>query len=250
MKLTELKEIGLSNGEIKVYKAILEIGIGGLSKIQEKTGIERRNIYDILNKLIEKGLASYTIEKGKKNYQCTHPNKISEEIKKRQEKLTKLQNKIPDIKDLFNVSKPEVRAEVYRGVEGIKTLLNEILDYKECYFMGGNSFENFKNVPKSLPLWFEAWMKERAKKKVIMYDLVSHGMHLKGLEPNKKKKHEKMFYKYKPLPKGMYTPMVTAIFGNKVAQILWEEQPFAFVLESKKVKESHMKYFWHFWGKN
>ena len=41
--------------------------------------------------------------------------------------------------------------------------------------------------------------------------------------------------------------MVVIIFGNKVAQVIWGKQPFAFVLESTKIKESFMKYFNYFW---
>jgi len=40
--------------------------------------------------------------------------------------------------------------------------------------------------------------------------------------------------------------MVILIFGNKIAQILWSEQSFAFVLESAEIKESFMKYFHYF----
>ena len=41
--------------------------------------------------------------------------------------------------------------------------------------------------------------------------------------------------------------MVIIIFGNKVAQVLWSKQSFAFVLESAELKESFMKYFHYFW---
>lgn len=75
MELEYLKKIGLTNGEIKVYSAVIESGISPLNKIHEKTAIERRNIYDILNKLIEKGLISYTQEKGKKNIPNNTPKK-------------------------------------------------------------------------------------------------------------------------------------------------------------------------------
>ena len=83
MDTSALKTIGLSAGEIKVYNAVLELGISSLQKIHDKVGIDRRNIYDILNKLIEKGLISYTIEKGKKTFQITHPKK---NLKKQEEK--------------------------------------------------------------------------------------------------------------------------------------------------------------------
>ncbi|MBI4452538.1 hypothetical protein HY637_03850 [Candidatus Woesearchaeota archaeon] len=247
MTLQNLKEIGLTEGQIKVYSAILDVGISNLNRIHEKTGIERRGIYDILNKLIERGLVSYTIEKGKKTYQCTHPNKLLEEIKEKQHKLQDLERQIPQIKESYNLSRPDIRAEVYRGNESIKSLLNEVIEFKESFWLGGNSFENYKAVPKSLQIWWEHWMTRRTEKKHLMHDLVSYGTWLRGLEPDKIEKHKKMYYKYCSLPKDLYLPMVIIIFDNKVAQIVWGEQSFAFVLESKKIKESFMKYFNHFW---
>ena len=90
MELKELHELGLSDGEIRVFTAVLELGNSSLNRIQEKTGIERRNIYDILNKLIGRGLVSYTIERGKRTFQCTHPNKILEEIGAKQVAMEKI----------------------------------------------------------------------------------------------------------------------------------------------------------------
>ena len=123
-KLECLKELGLSDGQIAVYSAILELGISSLNGIHEKTGIERRNIYDILNKLMERGLVTYTTERGKRTYQCTHPNKIIEEIKIRQNALKELEDEIPNLANLFSISRPKIGAEVFRGNDSIKALLN------------------------------------------------------------------------------------------------------------------------------
>lgn len=244
MNIEDLKELNFSDGQIKVYHAVLALGISTINKIQEKTGIERRNIYDILNKLIEKGVITYTVEKGKRTYQCTHPNKIKEEIKKKQEGLHRLEKEIPTLTALFNVSKPNIRAEVFRGSEAIKALLNEALEYKESYWIGGNS-----SVEKThLKAWFGHWMQRRVEKKHMMYDLVDYGTFLEGLPAHDIKKHKKEYYKYCQLPKELNSPMVIIIFGNKVAQVLYKkEQSFAFVLESQEIKESFMKYFHYFW---
>ncbi len=40
--------------------------------------------------------------------------------------------------------------------------------------------------------------------------------------------------------------MVIIIFGNKVAQVLWKDKPFAFVIESQEVAKSYKKYFNYF----
>lgn len=73
--IEELKALGLTEGEIKVYSAILNLGIATINKIHEKTGLERRTIYDVINKLIEKGLISYTTENKKKHISVLIPTR-------------------------------------------------------------------------------------------------------------------------------------------------------------------------------
>jgi len=247
MDLSYLKSIGLSEGEVKVYSALLEIGISSLHTIQEKTGIDRRNIYDILNKLIEKGLVSYTIEKGKRTYQITHPSKIVDFLDQQKQQIQEhkkvIEEKLPDLLSIFQEKKFNIRAETFRGNEAIKALLTEALEYKHIYFIGGNSGVEQTN----LKYWFAHWMEKRAEKKHYFYDLVDYGKKLEGINPNDIKKHKEQYYKYCSLPKNLSSPLVILIFGDKVAQILWSEQSFAFVLESKEIRESFMKYFHHFW---
>ncbi len=246
MNLEELRELGLSNGQVRVYTAILELGSATINRIQEKTALERRAIYDIVNKLIERGLVSYTSERGKRTYQCTHPRNLQEELRKKQQILETLAAKLPLVTDAYNAAKPVVRAEVYRGNESMKTLLNEALEYDATYWFGGNTGIESQTGP-AMKRWFKKWMERRVEMKKFMYDLVDWGTYLEDYLPNDLKKHKKHFYKYCTLPKALRSPMVIIIFGNKVAQVLWSQQSFAFVLESNEVRESFMKYFYYFW---
>jgi len=245
MELNELGDLGLSHGQIKVYQALLELGISGVEKIQEKTGLERRAIYDTLNKLIEKGLASYVKEKNKRRYQITNPRHLKEQIEEKEKNLEKLKEKIPKITELFNYKKPLIDAQIYRGNEAMKSLLNEALNYEATYWIGGNS--GVEQASEDMNLWFKRWTIKRIEQKRLMYDLVDKGTYLQDLNPKDTKKHKKSFYKYCELPKNLQSPMVIIMFGKKVAQVLWGKQSFAFVLESEEVKESFMKYFNYFW---
>lgn len=247
MNLEELRELGLSKGEIEVYSAVLELGSSSLNRIQEKTGIERRNIYDILNKLIEKGLVSYVIEKGKKTFQPTPPSNVLEKIKKKQDSLAKLEEKIPQLKELFDTKRLDIRAEVYRGNKAMKNLLNEILEYKESHWLGGNNFNQMKSVTQSMVNWFNKWMKKRAEQKHMMYDLIQHGTILKTVYFGDVKRQKKEHLIVKQLPQHFKSPMVIIIFGSKVAQVLWAKQPFVFVVESKDIRDSYLAYFDYFW---
>jgi HTH-type transcriptional regulator, sugar sensing transcriptional regulator len=243
MNIVKLGELGLTKGQISVYGAILELGIASINKIHEKTGLERRAIYDILNKLIEKGMVTYIVEKGRRTFRCTPPAIISQEIEKKQQGLKELQQLMPQIIAVYTEKKTEVGAEIFRGNEAIKAMLEDALNYNETYWIGGNS--GIEGTP--LKAWFSHWMQRRAEKKAKMFDLVDFGTFLEGYEPNKKQQNEKRLYFYKQLPKQLSSPMVIIIYGNKVAQILWSKQSFAFVLESREIEESFMKYFNMFW---
>lgn len=241
MSLAKLKEIGLSLGQIKVYGALLELGPTRLNRLQEKTGIERRNIYDILTKLMEKGLVTSVKEDKNKVFEPTSPGNLMEAIQQKKKALKELEQEMAQIKLIRNPD--QVGATVYRGNDSMKTLLEEILKEKTSYWIGGNG-----EVEKtSIRSWFKRWMKRRVEKKKMMYDLVDYGTYLEDLKPGDLKKHKESYYKYRSLPKSLSSPMVVILFGNKVAQILWSEQSFAFVIESKKIKKSFLKYFNYFW---
>ena len=245
MDLSELKDLDFTAGQIKVYGAILEVGIASVQKIQEKTALERRAIYDILNKLIEKGFVTYTEEKENRKYQCTHPRNLKEAIDAKQKNLEHLSHKMPHITGLFNFNRPDIRAEVYRGNDSLKALLNEALEYPATYWIGGNS--GVEKCSEEMRLWFKRWTTKRVESGKYMYDLVDYGTSLEDFKPNDFKKHKAYLYKYCALPKHLASPMVIIIFGNKVAQVLWSKQSFAFVIDSKEISESFKKYFDYFW---
>ena len=173
MHLEILRKIGLSEGEIIVYSALLELGRTPINKIHEKTGIERRNIYDILNKLVERGLVSYVKENKKRYFQIAHPSKIIgyiEEKKNNMEKIKKeVEHELPSMIQKFESKKSEINAEVYRGAEGIKAVWEDMLNYDEISWIGSGRY-----VPKKLPHFFTSWNRRRIKKKIKIFNLLRH----------------------------------------------------------------------------
>ena len=74
----ELAQIGLTNNEAKIYSILLELGKTQVGVLSRKTGVHRRSIYDVLDRLIEKGLVSYIMENGKRFYLAADPKRIKE----------------------------------------------------------------------------------------------------------------------------------------------------------------------------
>ena len=241
MNLEILKKIGLSEGEIKVYNALLEIGITSISSIHEKVGIDRRNIYDILNKLIERGLVSYIEENGKKIFKISNPDKILSYIEEKKSSLDEVKSEvvkiIPAMQDIFKSKKQELFAEIFKGAEGMKAVWDDLLNYDAIYWIGSGLY-----VPQRFPAYWKEWNQKRIKKKIGSYHLFRY--------ETRKEVDKKLFTTCKFLPPEFSgNPTVTVAYGDKVAQMLLGENISVFVIGSKELAENYKKYHKFLWDK-
>lgn len=241
--MPQLTDIGLSENESKVYMALLENGALPVNRIYEETGIHRRNIYDVLNRLISKGLATYVIEKKKKVFQATSPKRIMmflEEQKRAAEEKKRLARKIlPRLERKFGTRTSSIEAEIYRGYEGIKSIWEDTLNYKETLMIGSGGF-GYQRMPR----YWIVFNKKRLKCGIKWKQLA-----IENLRNSPMVKEELIETKF--LPKELTgPPNVIWIYGNKVTNILWlETTPIAFVVNDKEIAESYRRYFNFLWNK-
>lgn len=239
MNKETLRGIGLTDTEINAYTALLSLGSSPAGKIVEQTGIYRKNLYDALNKLIEKGLVTYVIENKVKYFQPKDPENLIrflEEKKNRiSEKEEKVRKELPLLKQMFGSLSPEIESEIYRGTQGIKTILRECLNHKEILFIGATG-----DVENRLPYFWPGYNKKREKLRIKWKLLLIH-------EAKNKSITKSQYYEYKVLPEILSGPNVIYIYGEYVANVLWLEKPVAFVIRHKDLSENYRKYFNYLW---
>jgi len=51
-----LQEVDLSQNEARIYETLVDLGEIGVAEIAQESGVNRRNVYDIMDRLQEKGL--------------------------------------------------------------------------------------------------------------------------------------------------------------------------------------------------
>jgi len=233
--------MGLSPGEVRVYEALLATGPSSTNKIHEKTGIERRNIYDILNKLIDRGLVTYIEENKKRTFHLASPEKLVDYLEEKESDLeqikSELKQELPAMREVFQQTKPSLSAEVYRGAEGIKTIWQDMLNHKEVkeiFWFGSGGY-----VPRKLPTFWHHWNKKRLQRKIESYHL--YRTEMKGQIPEE-------VGKVKCLPKEFSgAPTVICVYGNRVVNFLFGEDLFAFVIESKELADNYRAYHHYLW---
>ena len=110
-----LEDIGLTNAEIKVYLALLELGSSTAGPIIEKSGLQSSVVHMTLNKLVEKGFVSFVKECKRNHYQATNPKHIVEFINEKKQRFEQI---LPEL--LLKQQTAKTRPEIitFRGIKG------------------------------------------------------------------------------------------------------------------------------------
>src|SRR6185369_8367787 len=118
-----LLEVGFPQRQAEVYLALLELGRGTVSQIARRAGINRTTGYDILDSLIEKGLASISGREPKQEYVAESPERLKiyleREAEKARSRAKAVADFIPELSSIHNVAgRPKVM--FYEGKEGLE----------------------------------------------------------------------------------------------------------------------------------
>ncbi|MDP4039741.1 MAG: helix-turn-helix domain-containing protein [Candidatus Pacearchaeota archaeon] len=225
----DLKEIGLTGNEEKVYLALIDLGPALAGKISRKTGLHRRTVYDTTDKLIEKGFVSYIIENNRKLFNAINPERIIDML---EEKKMNLRPIVNELGKKYGKNKEKEETCFYKGKAGLKNVFESQLEHKEIWILGA--------TPKAyeiIPYYFK-WYDERRVKKKIKLRILTNNL----------KKRPKKLVNIRYLPKKYNSPVVINIYGNNVAIILWSVNPFVIVIKNKEIADGYRNYFELIWN--
>lgn len=228
---TVLLNLGLSEGEAKVYLSLLKLGPSPVSEITKDTGQHRTTVYDFLDHLLEKGLVSSVTKESVKYFKVSPPEKFQDLLKEKEENLALV---MPQLKALAEFSKEELAVEVYKGKEGLKFYLKDILKVNKDFF--GVGFEE-ANFEKAVPFDLKRFFKEEAKQGIKEYIIAEEGTKFIYLE-------KQVSYRY--LPKEFFSPAPISTYGDRTALIIWE--PLTIILiKNNALAEAFKKYHRVIW---
>lgn len=232
MDADKLQRLGLSRNEAKIYVALLEIGEAQAGALSKKTQINRTTTYDALERLLEKGLISYSIQAGRKVFKAASPEKLMENLKEQQRAGEEI---IPELQRICDSTKEKEESAIYEGRKGIKSILQDILQCPEYIAFGSSG--RFLEVMKHDFMAFQRRKKEQSiKARVILNE-----------SARKSETVSFAYTQFRYIPDSYATPTSTFVYGDNSAIIIWGENPVAIVINSKAVAKSHRSYFELLW---
>jgi sugar-specific transcriptional regulator TrmB len=240
-----LKSVGFTSSEVKVFLALLELGSTTITQIIEKSGVTSSKIYELLDKLIKKGLVSQVIKENRKYYEPVPPKRILEYLN---EKQTELQTQINDVKAIlpeldlkYALAKEVAEVSVYKSMKGMETIFSIIRDAcnkgDEYYVYGARS--GVTPTQNLFLLKHHALRIEKGVKAKILF----------SKDPaNITKPYEEMKLTHvKYLEPELIGPTQIMIVKDFAITVLWKENPVGIIIQNKEIAESYKKYFDYLW---
>lgn len=233
-----LQEAGFSPNEAKVYLALLELGPSPVGPIMHATGLYRVITYDVLEKLLQKGLVSYFIRNNRRQFRAESPEKIWEAAKAAQDQARQLSFELSRIQP----SSEQKQVLVYEGIAGIKAAQENYFKIMRKgqgeYLMFGASLA----LHEKLDSFFNYFHERRSKMRVPARLLFNESNRQYG---ELKKKYPPVKVRY--MPSNTITPSWVSIYTDMMLIGVLDEEPFAFFIQNKKVVQSYRDYFELLW---
>ncbi|MFH1439686.1 MAG: helix-turn-helix domain-containing protein [Candidatus Woesearchaeota archaeon] len=233
MKSDALMAAGLTFNEAKVYLALLKLGSSSVNEITKKAGVHRVNVYDILNRLKEKGLASSIMVKGKRYFDPVDPNQLLKILERRE---AEVKDALPELMLDFTLKKVKQDVYYFKGPDSVMNAYRMMLEQndKVLYAMGGSGLNRT-----FLKHRHKIWDIERKKL----------GIKIKGLyyENFRGQKLGDEDWEIKFLPNEFQNPAMIDIIGNLVIILLATDEVIGIVIENQQLAESYKKHFMMLW---
>lgn len=248
MNTNLLIRAGLTEGEIKVYLALLKLGLTTSGPIVTKSGIAKSMVYPVLEKLIHKGLVSYIIKEKTKYFQASDPEKIIDFIEEREKSLNETKDEVkkslPELELMMKLAKKS-EATIYLGNKGLRTAYEKVykkLKRGECsYFLGVPAYQ-----PEEQHIYWKKDHMRRIKAGLKMKALLNRGTDPKVLK--NRNSYQDMDARY--MPTDIKTPALFLTYKDTTVIMLQSPTVIAVEIVNQDITDSFQAYFDEFWKRS
>ncbi len=225
-----LENIGFSPNEIKVYITLNDYGSMKAGKAAKIAKIDRSSCYNALKSLTEKGLASYVMIGKVKWFQGTGPKRLLDYVKEQEEDVKEI---LPELHARHKAAKIEGQVRLFKGIKGVKTIFLDIIRTGKDNFVFGSEGQFSERLPE-FAMQFDRMKKES---KINTKLILRRG----------RKELDSKTSEYRYLENVAESPAVTNIYGEKIAIVIWTEEPEGVIIENAAAAKAYRSFFDVLW---
>ncbi|MEK6963724.1 MAG: helix-turn-helix domain-containing protein [Nanoarchaeota archaeon] len=236
----ELRQLGLTSGEARVYEALLRTGPSTVGPVVKRAGVAYSNIYEILNRLIQKGVVSFVIKEKTRYFQAVEPIRLKDYLDAQELKLN--ENKslfltLLPVLERFKSNLAQEEARIFVGASGLMTAY-------QLFFKGALKNERAYFIdPDYTRTKYEFFVK--ANRYFRKIGLRWNGIVMESCRNTYLVEDGKDIIRYRyvsfPLPASLN------IFRDKLFILMWSDKPKGVLIQSKETAEHFQRYFDAVW---
>lgn len=236
-----LREIGLGDKEGKIYLACLQLGMATVGEIARLAQLNRVTCYDVLEKLLARGLVSRSDLNEIKFFEAVDPDILVHEY---QIKTARLKESLPDLKRLQN-DNPAPKIRYFEGLDGIKAIYEDTLSSTTEIL----NYANSASVRDHWPEYDTDYVQRRVNKRIYLRGLTPDDDWGKKVVLANPRYHREI----RLINREKYNfPNEINIYDRKVAIISWEQNPpIGLIIDDRDIAATQRAIFqmaWDFAG--
>lgn len=225
-----LEKLGFSGNEIRVYLVLNDNGSMKAGRVAKLAKMDRSSGYNAIKSLQEKGLVSYVLIGKVKWFQATGPKRLLDYVREQEDDVKSV---IDELHERHGRKKVEGQVRLFKGVKGVKAVFLDMIRNGTDNYVFGSEGQFSERMPE-FALQFVRMKKEKGMKTFMIARKDKRDIDI-----------SKSHLRY--LPDIEKSDAVTNIYGDKIAIIIWTEEPEAVVIENKAAAEAYKSYFDFMW---
>lgn len=156
------QRLGLSKNEARIYEILLREGALSVGNIATKSNVHRRNVYDALGRLTERGLVFEMLESRENAYQAAPPEKLKELVLEKERELFAI---LPELQGLYEAVPHSDEVYIAKGIDSWKNILRDMVRAGEDVYTIGSKD---RLIDQTSPHMFEQFEREAKKKRIVL----------------------------------------------------------------------------------
>jgi HTH-type transcriptional regulator, sugar sensing transcriptional regulator len=224
----QLEKLNLTPREAKVYLALLDLGEAGIEQISKKSKVKRTTVYDVIESLKEKGLIGAAKRKKRAFYFAEDPRILESQL---EEKKAVLSGILPQLLSMANFIDKKPKIKYFEGVEGIKNVYKDTLNFPKQEILMWGSTDVFKYFDEDF-MW-NFYLAKRLEKRIWMRAVGEDSEVVRKIQADDKKNlRQTRLYKKDGL---LSFEVEINLYGkNKIGIMSFKEQ-LGLIIESEKI---------------
>lgn len=242
----ELKKLGLSDKEAKIYLTSLQRGPETAPTLAKQAEIVRPTTYVVIDGLVKKGLMSSVTKGNKIYYTAESPEHLLSLLRIQKQELEEKEREfkrfLPELNSLANLSGEKPKVRVFEGKEGLKSIRELVFKTKVSEIYG------FVPVDDLFALFSEKEHTEEISKRRAERKIKSQVFYTS----NKKESlsdSDKDFLRDSKYVNNKVFPIKAGvdIYGDKVGIYTFKNEIFGILIENKDIAETMKSIFKMLW---